>query len=88
MELHEFHVLQRQAGPQHHGVAVAGASMRRGTGEVGAPVTAGGEDRHVRAEAMDRAVVELDGDDAAAAAFFIHDHIDGEELDEEFGSMA
>jgi hypothetical protein len=24
MELHEFHVLQRQAGAQHHGVAVAG----------------------------------------------------------------
>ena len=27
MELHEFHVLQRQAGAQHHGVAVAGAGM-------------------------------------------------------------
>ena len=27
MELHELHVLQRQAGAQHHGVAVAGAGV-------------------------------------------------------------
>ncbi len=28
MELHEFHVLQRQAGAQHHAVAIAGAGVR------------------------------------------------------------
>ena len=37
---------------------------------------------------MDRAVVELQRDHAAAAAFFVHDQIDGEEFDEEFGGMA
>ncbi len=62
--------------------------MRAGAGEIGAPVAAGGEDRHVGAEAMDRAVVELDGDDAAAAALVVHDQVDGEILDEEFGRMA
>ncbi len=30
MELHELHVLQRQSRAQNHGVAVAGAGMRRG----------------------------------------------------------
>ena len=29
VELHELHVLQRQAGAQHHGVAVAGAAYGR-----------------------------------------------------------
>ena len=85
MELHELHVLQRQAGAQHHGVAVAGAGVRRGAGEIGAAIAAGGEDGHVRAEAVDRAVVELERDDAAAAALVVHDQIDGEILDEELG---
>jgi hypothetical protein len=30
VELHELHVLQRQAGAQHHAVAVAGAGVGRG----------------------------------------------------------
>ena len=53
VELHELHVLQRQAGAQHHGVAVAGAGMRRGGREIGAAIAAGRQDRHVRAEAVD-----------------------------------
>ena len=40
------------------------------------------------AEAVDRAVLELDGDYAAAAALVIHDQIDGEIFDEELGGMA
>src|SRR5229473_349413 len=47
VELDELHVLQRQSGAQHHRVAVAGAGMRRGAGEIGPPVTAGGEDDYV-----------------------------------------
>src|ERR1041385_4466682 len=35
------------------------------------------------AEAMDRAVVEVERDDAAAAAFVVHDQVDGEVFDEE-----
>ena len=88
VELDEFHVLQRQAGAQHHAAAVAGAGMRRGAGSVGAAIAAGGEDRGLRAETMQRAVVELERDDAAADALVVHDQVDGEELDVEFGRMA
>ena len=88
VELDEFHVLQRQAGAQHHAAAVAGAGMRRGAGSVGAAVAAGGEDRGLRPETMQRAVVELERDDAAADALVVHDQVDGEELDVEFGRMA
>ena len=87
MELHEFHVLQRQAGAQHHGVAVAGLGVRAGAGGIGAAIAAGREHRHLRREAMDRAVVEIERDDAAAAAVVVHDQVDGEILDEELGRM-
>ena len=82
MELHELHVLQRQAGAQHHGVAVAGAGVRGGAGEIGAAVAAGGEDRHVGAEAMQLALGQVERDDAAAGAV-LHDQVDREVLDEE-----
>src|SRR5260370_18583261 len=39
------------------------------------------------AEAVDRAVIEADGDDAPAAAVLVHDQIDGEIFDEELGRM-
>ncbi len=86
VELDEFHVLEGQAGAQHHGIAVAGAGVCRGAGEIGAPVTAGREDGHVGAEAVDAAVVELHRDHAAAAAV-LHDEVDDEILDEELGGM-
>ena len=76
-----------RSGAQHHGVAVAGADMRRGAGEVGAPIAAGGEDGHAGAEAMDRAIVEGDRDHAAAAAFVVHDQVDGEIFDVELGRV-
>ena len=84
MELHELEVLQRQAGAQHHGAAVAGAGMGRGRGLVDAAVAAGRQHRLVGAEAMDRAVVEVPGHDAAAHAL-VHDQVEGEILDEELG---
>ncbi len=61
--------------------------MRRGAGEKGAAIAAGGEDDELGAEAVDRAVVELQADDAAAAAI-LHDEVDGEIFDEEFGIVA
>ena len=82
MELHELHVLQRQAGAQHHAVAVARARVRGGAGEVRAAVAAGREDRRVRAEAMQLALGHVERDDAAARAV-LHDEIDREVLDEE-----
>ena len=68
--------------------AVTGAGMRRGAGGVGAAVAAGGENRGLGAETMQRAVVELERDDAAADALVVHDQVDGEELDVEFGGVA
>ena len=44
VELHEFHVLQRQARAQNHRVAVAGAGVRRRAREVGAAIAARRQD--------------------------------------------
>ncbi len=82
VELHELHVLQRQAGAQHHGVAVAGAGVGRGGREVGAAVTAGGQHHHLGAELVQLAGVELKRGDARAGAV-LHDQIEGEVFDEE-----
>ncbi len=84
MKLHELHVLQRQPRAQHHGVAIAGAGVRRCTGKITAPVTAGGEDYLVRAETMQPACREINRDDAATGAV-LHHQVDGEILDKEFG---
>ena len=87
VELDELHVLQRKAGAQHHAAAVAGAGMRRGAGGIGAAIAAGRENRGLRPEAMQRAVVEFQRDHAAAGALVVHDQVDGEELDVEFGGV-
>ncbi len=88
VELHELHVLQRQTGPQHHGVAVARAGMGRGRREIGAPIAARRQDRHVGAEAVDLARRHVERDDAAAAAVLVHHQVEGEILDEEVRLVA
>ncbi len=88
VELHELHVLQRQAGAQHHGVAVAGAGVRRRAGEVRASIAAGGQDGLLGAEAMDGAVVERQRQDTAADAVLVHQQVEREILDEELGLAA
>ncbi|MGY3405715.1 hypothetical protein ACVWZV_001828 [Bradyrhizobium sp. GM5.1] len=87
VELHELHVLHRQTGAQHHAAAVAGAGVRRGAGCIGAAIAAGGEDHGLGAEAVQRAVIELERDNAAAGALVVHDQVDGKELDEELGRV-
>jgi hypothetical protein len=81
VELHEFHVLQRQAGSKRHPAPVAGARVRRGAREPRSAVAAGGQNDLVRAEAMQRAVGHVEGDDAAALAVF-HNQVEGEVFDE------
>jgi hypothetical protein len=88
VELHEFHVLERQAGAQHHGVAVARAGMGRGRREIGAAVAPRRQDGHRGAKAVDLARGHVQGDDAPAAALLIHDEVDGEVLDEEIRLVA
>ena len=87
MELSEFHVLQRQAGAQHHAVAVTGAGVGRGAGKIAAAIAAGGEHHLMGTEQMQAAVGQIPGQHAPAHALVIHHQIDGEVFDEEFGLM-
>src|SRR5262245_12331228 len=87
MELNELHVLERESGPEHHRVAVAGASVRAGAGEVGPSVAAGRENRAMAAKTMKRSVIEVPGHDAAASAF-LEDEIEREIFDEEIDVVA
>ena len=84
MELHELHVLHRQTGAQRHAAAVTRAGVRRGAGEIRAAITAGGEDHGVRAIAMQPARGQVERHDAAAGAV-LHDEVEREIFDEEFG---
>eukprot|EP00043_Microstomoeca_roanoka_P027452 m.14606 g.14606 ORF g.14606 m.14606 type:complete len:550 (+) comp7649_c2_seq1:323-1972(+) len=83
VELHEFHVLQRQSGARHHAVAVAGAGMRRGRAEIGPAIAARGQHRHLRVELVQRAVIQFPRENAGAFAVFRHQQVDGEILDVE-----
>ena len=85
MELDELHVLQGQAGPQHHRVAVPGAGVRRGAREVRAAVATGREHRHVGAEPVQGAVVQVPREHSAAAAVVVHEQVDRDVLDEKLG---
>ena len=84
MELHEFHILQRQACAQHHRIAIARAGMRRRGREISAAISTRRKDDHVRTETMDRSIIHLERDHAAATALLIHDEIEREIFDEEF----
>ena len=85
VELHEFHVLQRQARARDHAVAVAGAGMRACRAEIGASIAAGGQHDHLGVEQVQRAVIQLPGQHALALAVIRHDKVGGEILDEELG---
>src|SRR5208337_4550474 len=86
VELNELHVLQRQPRAQNHGVAVAGAGVGGGRREIGAAVAAGREDRRLGAEAVDRAVIHLEANDASHRSLRIADEVDGEKFDEELAA--
>ena len=63
--------------------------MGRGRGEVGAAVAAGREHHRLAAEAVDRAVLKAQSDDAAAGARGrVHDQVEREIFDEEIGVVA
>ena len=85
VELDELHVLQGQSGAQYHGVAVTGAGMGRGTGEIGAAVTPRRQDYAVGAKTVQVAFLQVPGQHAPAHAFLVHDQVDGEIFDEKLG---
>ena len=51
------------------------------------PITAGGKDRHIGSETVNRAVIHVERDHAAATAF-VHDEVDGKIFDVELRRMA
>ena len=87
MELHEFHVHQRQPGSQRHAVAVAGAGVRRSAGVIRPAVPAGGENYAVGVEAVQVAGLQVHGHYAPAHAVD-HDEVDRKVLDEKLRFMA
>src|SRR6516164_7345651 len=87
VKLDELHVLQWQPGAQYHRVAIAGAGMGRGAGEVRPAVPTGGEDHDVGAKAMQCAVFEVPRHDPSANALIVNDQVERKVLDKEFGVM-
>ena len=87
MELHELHILHRQAGTQYHAATITCTGMCRSTGEIGSTITTGGQHNHMGTETMNRSCRHVDCNHATAFAIF-HDQIDGEIFDEEFGRIA
>ncbi len=85
MELDELHILQRHARTQCHGAAIAGAGMGRGAGEIDAAIAAGGEHGDLGAEAVDAAILQRPGHDAAAGTLLVHDQVERNVFDEELG---
>src|ERR1700722_18942041 len=83
MELHELHILERQARAQRHRVAIPGARVSRRRREIRATVAAGGQHRGLSAEPMDRSVIQLEADDAAHRALGVPDEVDRKIFDEE-----
>ena len=59
VELHELHILQRQARPRCHPAAIARAGMRRSGREIRAPVTARRQNDHFGRKDMHRPVVQF-----------------------------
>ncbi len=86
MELHEFHVLHRQACAQHHAAAIAGARMRRRRGVVAATIATRGQHDGLATKAMDRAIVQTHRNDAAAdlaVGRIVHNQVEREIFDKE-----
>src|SRR5690606_15908676 len=83
MELHELHVLQRQAGAGHQAAAVTGAGVGGGRAEIGAAIAAGGEHHAMGAEQVQRAFGHVQGEHAAADTLFVEDQVQREVLDHE-----
>ena len=86
MELHELHILHRQAGTQYHAATITCTGMCRSTGEIGSTITTGGQHNHMGTETMNRSCRHVDCNHATAFAIF-HDQINSKILNEELSFM-
>mmetsp|Transcript_18006 Transcript_18006/g.26865 ORF Transcript_18006/g.26865 Transcript_18006/m.26865 type:complete len:362 (+) Transcript_18006:835-1920(+) len=82
VELNELSVLVREAGSESHGVSIAGASVRRGAGEVRTAVPASGQDCVLSANAMYGSVLHVQCHNAVASAVLVHEQVHGKVLNE------
>ena len=81
VELHKLEVLVLETGAGDHGVAVAGASVGGGGGEVRAAVPTGGEHGVLAVEAVQGAVLLAHGQHTHAFTLVVHDEIQRKVLD-------
>ena len=88
VELDELHVLQRQAGAQHHAAAVAGAGMGRGRGEIGAAVAAGRQHHRLARGSGGSLPSSRQSATTPRHAPSVHDQVEREIFDEEIGVVA
>ena len=86
VKLDKFHILQRQTGAQHHGIAVAGYGMGGRARKIRAPVTTGGQNGHMRLEQVQRAVIQTPRQHAATFAVF-HNQVEHDVFDKKFGIL-
>src|SRR6516162_2435547 len=86
MELHEFHVLQRQAGAKHDSASITGACMCRSAREIDSSVAARRKYHDLRAKPMQRTIHQRPCHDASA--FAVHHHeVQYKILDKEFNAQ-
>ena len=87
MELHEFHVLERQSRARDHSAAISGAGMGGGRGVVCSPIAAGRENDRLGAERVQGSVIQVPGNDPFASAILRHEEIECEKLDEKLRAV-
>lgn len=84
VELDKLEILVGETGTGNHGHTVTGAGVGRSAREVGAAVTAGGENGVVGEEAVEGTILLVVGENTATLTI-LHDQVDGEVLDEVVG---
>ena len=87
VELDEFEILVGQASTGDHSHTVSGTCVCRCAAEVGSTISTSGQDRVLGKEAVQGAVLHVEGDNTNALAV-LHDQVEREVLDEEVGIVA
>ena len=87
VELDEFHILNRKACAEDHGITIACAGMRGCCGEEHPSSAASCEDNGLRTETVQCTVIQFPSRHAAANAVF-HNEVKREILDEELSIIA
>jgi hypothetical protein len=82
MELHKFKILQRQPCTRDHSIPVARACVRARAAKVSPSITASCEHCSVRAEAVEGAILHVEGNNTDTLAI-LHYKVERKVFDEE-----